>query len=250
MVFKYKKKIENEIAIINDNQKSFEINYLTIMLLGVSGVGKTNLINKILNVNAATGDGSFITTQTTPYMSKVMPFLRLVDTRGIELNVNFGAQQLESEAIRFINEQYQTNDINNFVHCIWYCATGKRFQQVEVDTLNRIRNYYQGNKIPIIIVYTQATDKKAIENMKKYIMSQIDCNDFVELLALDVETVGNQVIKSFGVNELISKTLKRCKQALNGDMRSVMTNQISKKSEKNLIYENAKLEVIFMKKLF
>ncbi len=54
MVFKYKKKIENEIAIINDNQKSFEINYLTIMLLGVSGVGKTTLINKILNVNAAT----------------------------------------------------------------------------------------------------------------------------------------------------------------------------------------------------
>ena len=60
MVFKYKKKIENEIAIINDNQKSFEINYLTIMLLGVSGVGKTTLINKILNVHAKSGGGSFV----------------------------------------------------------------------------------------------------------------------------------------------------------------------------------------------
>ena len=77
-------------------------------------------------------------------------------------------------------------------------------------------------------------------------MSQIDCNDFIEILAFDVETVGNQTIKSFGVNELISKTLYRCKQALNGDMRSVMTNQISKTIERNLINENA----IFMKKLF
>ena len=39
---------------------------------------------------------------TTPYQSNLMPFLRLIDTRGIELNANFWAQQLEFEAIRFI----------------------------------------------------------------------------------------------------------------------------------------------------
>ena len=210
--------------------------------MGKSGVGKTTLINKILGVNAPTGEGSFITTQTTPYQSKSMPFLRLVDTRGIELSVNFGAAELQNEAMRFITEQIQTNNYNNFVHCIWYCITTKRFEKVEVDILNRIRSIYQGNKIPIIIVYTQSVDKKAITKMKQYILGQIQCNDFVEILAEDIIGFGNNVIKSFGIDKLISKTLIRCKEALNGDMRSVMTTQISKRIENDLINENYKIK--------
>jgi GTP-binding protein EngB required for normal cell division len=143
----YKNKIENVISKINIEKSTFQIDHLTVLLLGKSGVGKTTLINKILGVNAPTGEGSFITTQTTPYQSKSMPFLRLVDTRGIELSVNFGAAELQSEAMRFIAEQIQTNNYNNFVHCIWYCITTKRFENVEIDILNRIRNYYQGNKV-------------------------------------------------------------------------------------------------------
>ena len=211
------------------------------MLLGVSGVGKSTLINKILKVNAPTGDGNFITTQTTPYTSNAMPFLRLVDTRGIELSDNFGAQQLENEAIRFIQEQNSQNDFNNFVHCIWYCITGKRFQQVEVDILNRIRNYYQGNKIPIIIVFTQSVDKPSIERLKNYISGKIDFNDFVEILADEIIVNEEQVIKPYGVDKLIDKTLIRCKEALNGDMRSVMTRQISKVIENDIINENNRI---------
>ena len=182
----YKNKIENVISKINIEKSTFQIDHLTVLLLGKSGVGKTTLINKILGVNAPTGEGSFITTQTTPYKSNSMPFLRLVDTRGIELSVNFGAAELQNEAMRFITEQIQTNNYNNFVHCIWYCITTKRFEKVEVDILNRIRSIYQGNKIPIIIVYTQSVDKKAITKMKQYILGQIQCNDFVEILAEDI----------------------------------------------------------------
>ena len=39
-----------------------------------------------------------------------------------------------------MNRNYP-NDYNNFVHCIWYCLTGERFEQVEIDLLNRLRNY-------------------------------------------------------------------------------------------------------------
>ena len=246
----YRNKIQNEISIIGNDKKSFQINYLTIMLLGKSGVGKTTLINKILGVNAPTGDGNFITTETTPYQSEKMPFLRLVDTRGIELSVNFGALQLEKEATKFIQRQLETTDINNFVHCIWYCITGKRFEAVEVKILKGIRDYYKGNKIPIIIVYTQSTDKKTIINMKEYILKQIDCNDFVYILADDIEAVDGTVIKSFGVEELLSQTLFKCKEALKGDMRSVMTNQISTKIESNLRNENSEIRnFIFEKKI-
>ena len=234
----YKSKIENRISNLGKDNKLFKINYLTILILGKSGVGKTTLINKILNVNGKTGDGNFVTTHTTPYQNQIMPYLRLVDTRGIELSQNFGAQQLQEEAFRFISEQIKTNNYNNFVHCIWYCISSKRFENVEVQTLRSIQNYYQGNKIPIIIVFTQAVDADSIKRMKTYISSQIDCKDFVEIIAEDINAVSGQVLKSFGINNLINQTLNRCKEALNGDMRTLMTNQISYDIKSNLKAEN------------
>ena len=238
----YQKKVDNLISILNKEKKYFQIDYLTVMVLGKSGVGKTSLINRILNLNAPVGEGNFVTKETTPYQSNAMPFLRLVDTRGIEVDIKYGVQTIEQEAIRFINEQLQSGNYNNYVHCIWYCVSGKRFEDVEIQALNRIRTYYQGNKIPIIIVYTQSVDEKSIERMKKYILANIECNDFVKILAQDIKAIGNQVIKSFGIDELINKTLDRCKEALNGDMRSVMTNQILSKIEKELITENHKIK--------
>ena len=50
--------------------------------------------------------------QTVPYQNdRKMPFLRLVDTRGIELSRNFGAAELEIEAINFIQNQLRTKII-------------------------------------------------------------------------------------------------------------------------------------------
>ena len=237
----YHQKIDNLISILTQGKKHFQIKYLTVMVLGKSGVGKTSLINKILNINAPTGEGKFVTKETTPYTSNAMPFLRLVDTRGIEIAQQFGIQKMEEEAVKFIDEQLKTGNYNNYVHCIWYCVSGKRFEDVEINALNRIRAFYQGNKIPIIMVYTQSVDEESIERLKKYILKSIDCNDFVKVLAHDIKSVGHQVIKSFGIEELISKTLARCKEALNGDMRAVMTNQIITKLEKELILENNKI---------
>ena len=59
--------------------------------------------------------------------------------------------------------------MNDFVHCFWYCITGSRFEQAEIKLLNSLRVSYKDNNIPIIIVYTQATDNDAIKNMKNYI---------------------------------------------------------------------------------
>jgi len=60
------------------------------MLVGKSGVGKSTLINGVLKLEkgekAKTGTGQFITIKYEPYKSDSVPFLRLIDTRGIELN--------------------------------------------------------------------------------------------------------------------------------------------------------------------
>ena len=250
----YKEKVKKEITKINNDVKSFEINYLTIILIGKSGVGKSTLVNSLLRftgkdkIETAVG-GICTRALITPYKSDKMPFLRLVDTRGIELKndknkEDFGADKITNVCVKFINQQKGTKDINNFVHCIWYCVTGNRFEDVEFDSINRLKNAYKcSSNIPIIIVYTQTLDKSVSQKMKNYIRTEKNINDeFVEILAKEKEIVNGQTIKPYGLDELIKTTINECKKSFSGDMHSVMTSNISEYIGQQLINENLNIK--------
>ena len=228
----YSEKIKNEISRIKEDKSIFEIKYLTVMILGKRGVGKSTLINNLLKLEgknkAITGSGDPQTMKTKEYQNEEVSFLRLVDTRGIELNLGYGAKEVKAQAEKYINEQNNTGDPNNFVQCIWYCITGNSFEKVEIDLLNSLRKAYGNNKIPIIIIYTQTTDIKSANDMKKHIRKKNIEADFIQVLAERKELVNNNYIEPFGLDDLIKETLKNCKTALRGDMRSLMTNKIEK----------------------
>ena len=213
-------KIYEEINEINKNKNQFEINYFTVLLIGKSGVGKSTLINNLLQLTeeqmAKTGVGNFQTIDIKEYKSDFVPFLRLVDTRGIEINKDFGINEIQKEAENYIKKQYNTNNINNFVQCIWYCITGNRFEDIEIELLINLRKTYYNNKIPIIIVYTQASDDEMIEQMNTYIKSKNLDIKFINILAQRKKFHGKYV-EAFGLKELIRETLNRCKQALKGE---------------------------------
>ena len=139
----YNYKIEECIKKIENNEDSYKIEYLTVMLVGKSGVGKSTLINNVLKLGqsqkAKTGTGKFQTIKIDEYQSEAVKFLKLIDTRGIELNVQYGAEAVKRDAKDFIDRQLESNNVNNFVHCIWYCITGNRFEQVEIELLNSLK---------------------------------------------------------------------------------------------------------------
>ena len=241
----YKNKIKKQISKIKEDEKSISINHLTILLTGKSGTGKSTLINVLLKLKgkekAATGVGTFITTKTTAYKSKSIPYLRLIDTRGIELSVQYGPEKVKAECIRFIKSQISTNDINSFVHCIWYCIAGVRLEESEIKLLNSLRNAYSNNKIPIILVYMQNTDDDAMKKMKLFIKNQNIEGDFIDILA-QAKNIKGIKIPGFGLEKLVEKTVKKVREALNGDLRNVMINNISNRIENDLLEENKKLK--------
>jgi len=58
------------------------------------------------------------------------------------------------EAASFIKKQIKANNVNDFVHCIWYCISSNRFQGVEIDLVNNLIKTVESSKIPLIIVMT------------------------------------------------------------------------------------------------
>ena len=228
----YIQKIKDEISNIEEREDLFKIDYLTIMIVGKSGVGKSTLINKFLELRrsneAQVGIGRFQTTEIKPYTSSKVPYLRLVDTRGIELSQKFGANEVLNVSKKFINEQIKKNNSKDFVQCIWYCITGPRLEDVETDLLEKLRKTYPDSKIPIIIVYTQAVDELITKKMAEYIKElKLDAK-FIPILAGEKRLMNKITMEPFGKEDLIMETLKKCEEALQvGDMCSLMTRQIS-----------------------
>ena len=239
----YEKKIKNKIEEICESKDEFSIKCLTIMILGKSGVGKSTLINQFLKLKrgqrAQTGIGEFQTIDTKVYKNKTVPFIRLVDTRGIELNQGYGASDVKTEAEKYIKEKLQLGDMNDFVHCFWYCITGTRFEQAEIDLLNSLRATYKDNNIPIIIVYTQATDDEAIASMKKFVKEKKIEGDFIQILA-QRKKINNSYVEPFNLEILLQETINKCRKALKGEMKSIMASNISTHLKKLIKEENEK----------
>ena len=248
----YKEKIQNEIQNIYTDKKKFNIEYLTVMILGKSGVGKSTLINQFLKLKggnqAKTGVGKFQTILTKAYKNKEMKFLRLVDTRGIELNQGVGAKEVQEEAEKYIKSQLNLGNMNNFVHCIWYCITGTRFEDAEINLLNSLRATYKDNNIPIIIVYTQATDDDAIVAMKKYIKEQNIKADFIQILAKK-KKINGHFVYPFNLDKLLKETINKCRKALKGEMNSIMANNISSHLKNLISSENRKISKFAKEKI-
>jgi len=162
------------LETILENIKIFKynknVNCYNIQIIGKTGVGKSTLINSLLRTDVAfTSFGRIGTYETQEFTNEKFPFIKFIDTRGTELSETNNLNKVEKNTLNYIEKKLSEEDPNKTIHCLFYCITSNRFEDIESKVLLTLRKKYKNGNLPIIIVYTQNYFEEDYEDMKKYI---------------------------------------------------------------------------------
>ncbi|SEG29304.1 Uncharacterized conserved protein, DUF697 family [Eubacterium ruminantium] len=197
-------KVANDaINVIADRIKN--LNRLNIIVAGKTGVGKSTLINSVFREKLAdVGIGKPVTDHMCKITKKDMP-LSIYDTRGFELGKGV-QEEVKKEIIETISKGVASKDINEAIHCIWYCinTASNRIETEEIKWLKELSQENKITQVPVIIVLTQSFSKKKAEDMRKMLLNEnLDVAQIVPVLAEDYEIEDLGTVKSYGLDTLI-----------------------------------------------
>jgi len=196
-----------QLCIDAINEKIKNLNTLNIIVVGKSGVGKSTLINSLFRGNfAETGLGRPVTSEIRRLEKKDYP-LAIYDTPGFELSA--GQQsKVKDEVIEIIRRGFASKDVNNAIHCIWYCinvGSNRTFDESEVQWLREFTAENKTTQVPVIVVLTQAVPKKKAADMKLLVEKEnLDIVKVVPLLAQDMEFDDEYIARVYGLDRLIN----------------------------------------------
>ena len=219
---------ENVKELIKILIQQNEIKHLNLQIIGKTGVGKSTLVNAIFGEKVAqVKKGEPCTMETKCYESKKYNFIRIYDTRGIEISKNFDIEKVFNETLKDIKEKCEKNEPDNLIHCLLYCFTGTRFEREEGEILVKLRKTYEGKKLPIIMVLTQDIEdeeedeedgfKQLYDSINKIIEEKcgesLSDNDshitLIKILAKEKKIGKKITIPPKGLDVLIEKCLEK-----------------------------------------
>ena len=234
------------------------INNFNVLILGKTGVGKSTIINTLLQLkgeneiptNSILGD-SVTKGPPKPYVSNKFNGIRFYDSEGISLSNEMDA--CTQQITKFINEQLLTNNPDLFINCIWYCVNGERFEERELIFIKSLMDIYTDDNLPIIIVYTKAVDEKVdntmIEKIKKR-FNNIGLNvSILKCLAKDKYIYNNgknYLFKAFGLKEIINETFTRLQFAVKSSCFHSVRSQLKNRFFVNLNYRCEELRNMYL----
>ena len=232
--------------IIEDYKKIYSnVSKFNIMLVGKTGVGKSTLINGVLNLRQNEAkEGENETPQKIEGFLKKYPIksedtkvkgINLWDTEGIEFS-NKNENDIESHKKRILEHIDKLKTIpNEQINCLWFCVNGPRLEDADkkyIESLleiyneesknGKLKTILEGYKLPIIFVYTKAYNSEdenieKIENALKKINYFIEYGEefkFIEVIAKEkkyknMRTKKVEVESKLNIKELVDISLEK-----------------------------------------
>ena len=220
MELSVEKVAEDCIKAINDKVRNLKT--LNIIVAGKTGVGKSTLINGMFRENLAeVGVGKPVTTHMR-IISKKGFTLNIYDTRGFELGRD-AQTEVKKEVIDTIKKGIASKDVNDAIHCIWYCinTASNRVEPEEIEWLKALAEENQTTQVPVIIVLTQSFSKSKAKEMRDMILNEnLDVIQVVPVLAADYEIDDDYIAKAYGLDTL----LKIMSEVLPDELQDTLQN--------------------------
>lgn len=218
------------------NEKLKNLKKLNIIVVGKSGVGKSTLINSLFRDKIAeTGLGRPITTEIRKIEKKDYP-MAIYDTPGFELSEGQQAK-VKEEIIELIHKGLATGDINNAIHCIWYCINvggNRTFDQTEINWLKELIEKNKVTKVPIIVVLTQACPKTKGKQMQTLVEKEnLDIIKVIPVLAQDMDFDGEYVAKAYGLDQLVDIMSEALLEELQDTLQNVQKASLKSKKKRS-----------------
>lgn len=243
-------KLKKRVSELRDKE---EMPTANVMVAGITGVGKSTLINAIFGKNVAeTGAGKPVTDKIKEHTDSNMPIC-IWDTVGLELDP-VKAENSIREIKNAIAKKENNSDAFDRIHAIWYCinSQGKRYQGKELEFIKELHEL----GIPFIIVLTQCVEMPAVTDEFENQIHEINKDmglydiDIVQVCAEEYPSRGG-MIPVEGLEELINTTTERMPEFITkGFIAAQKVNKEKKRDESKKIidkYVNKSKEAVWDK---
>jgi uncharacterized protein (DUF697 family)/dephospho-CoA kinase len=143
------------------DSKIKEMGKANIIVAGKTGVGKSTLINAVLEGDlATTGVGKPITQQIQKYTKEGVP-VGIFDTKGLEVK---DYKTILDDLSAFVKTTNSNQDASEHIHVAWICIAegSRRVEEAEVLLAKQLSEH-----MPVIVVITTATSDNGFKDVVK-----------------------------------------------------------------------------------
>ena len=143
--------------------------------------------------------------------------------------------KVKDEIIELINKGFASKDINDAIHCIWYCINvggNRTFDETEIEWLKELTESNNITQVPIIVVLTQSCPKKKAQEMKTLVENEnLDIVKVVPVLAQDMDFDEEYVAKAYGLDKLIDIMSESLPNELQDTLQNVQKASLEAKKK-------------------